>query len=146
MAHDVFSYVAIKKITAEHPIGSGIDVTYEPGDEVPANEWGRATDNLVEVGKIMRVVRSVSDESDVVRGAAETSPSPASEQTADEVNAETANEPPPASAGGDEWPRDLGKGQYELSDGSHVYGKNKAQAAQDALGIPATSNEGGDGA
>lgn len=146
MAHNVFKFVAVKQITAEHPMGSGIHVTYEPGDEVPANEWGRATDNLVEVGKIQRIAVLVPDEDDLPQGAAETSPLPPSEKTADEVNAETANEPPPASAGGDEWPRDLGKGQYELSDGSHVYGKNKAQAAQDALGIPATSNEGGDGA
>lgn len=134
MAHNVFRFIAVKQITAEHPLGSGIHVTYEPGDEVPANEWGRATDNLIEVGKIQRVALLVPDDDDPPQGAgAENSPLPAaSERTAEEVNAATAGEEPPSSAG-TAWPRDLGKGQYELSDGSQVYGKNKAQAAQEAL-------------
>lgn len=144
MAHDVFKFVAVKRIVAEHPIGSGIDVVYEPGDDVPAGEWGRSADNLIEVGKIMRVAVLVSDENDSPEGrAGDTSPPPASEKTADEVNAETADEPPPASSpdATPEWPKDHGKGDYELSDGSHVYGQNKARAAQEAL-----DNQGGDGA
>ncbi len=82
---------------------------------------------------MQRVAVLVSDEDDVPEGAAaESGPLSSSERSADEVNAETAGEPAPASSG-EGWPRDLGKGQYELSDGSQVYGKNKAQAAQDAL-------------
>ena len=143
MAHDVFKFVAVKRITAEHPIGSGISVTYEPGDEVPAGDWGRATANLIDVGKIQRVATLVSDANDSPKGraGAPASPPPAPEKTADEVNAETAGEPPPASSGYAAWPQDLGKGQYELSDGSQVYGKNKALAAQAAL-----DNEGSDAA
>lgn len=133
MAHNVFRFVAVKRITAEHPMGSGIEVTYEPGDEVPANEWGRATDNLIEVGKIQRIAVLVSDDDDSLQGAELDAGSlQSSEKAADQVNAEQAGEPLPLSAG-EGWPHNLGKGQYELSDGSKVYGKNKAEAAQAAL-------------
>lgn len=143
MAHNVFKFIAVKEIKAEHPIGSGIIVTYGPGDDVPANEWGRATDNLIEVGKIQRVAVLVADEDDLRQGAVpDDSPLPSSERTADEVNAETANEPPPASSE-EGWPRDHGRGDYELSDGSHVYGKNKAESAQAELDASTEGSEGG---
>jgi hypothetical protein len=61
----IYRYFAVKPIRAEHPIGSGIIVEYQPGDEVPGNDWGRATDNLVELGKIARVAFNVEDDTEV---------------------------------------------------------------------------------
>lgn len=58
----IYRYFAIKPISAEHPVGSGTIVKYESGMEVPANEWGRATANLVEMGKIARVAFNVEDD------------------------------------------------------------------------------------
>lgn len=60
----IYRYFAVKPISAEHPIGSGEIVKYEPGQEVPAGEWGRAAANLVEMGKIARVAFNVDDNDD----------------------------------------------------------------------------------
>ncbi len=60
----VYKFFAVKPIVAEHPIGSGLIVTYQPGEEVPASEWGRAADNLVELGKIARVAFNVGEDVD----------------------------------------------------------------------------------
>ena len=68
MPEIVFSYVAIKPLRAEHPVGSGIIVEYLPGDVIPAGEWGRAADNLVELGKAARLAVNVASEEDEVVG------------------------------------------------------------------------------
>lgn len=57
----IYKYFAVIPIKAEHPVGSGIVVEYVQGDEVPASDWGRAADNLVELGKIQRVAFNVED-------------------------------------------------------------------------------------
>lgn len=57
----VYKYFAIKPIRAEHPVGSGEIVNYQPGQEIPASDWGRAADNLVELGKAARVAFNVPD-------------------------------------------------------------------------------------
>lgn len=60
----IYRYFAVKPIRAEHPIGSGTIVDYKPGEEVPAGDWGRAADNLVELGKAARVAFNVPEEGD----------------------------------------------------------------------------------
>ena len=60
-----YRYFAVKPLRAEHPVGSGLIVEYKPGEEVPAGEWGRAADNLVELGKAARVAFNVSEGDDV---------------------------------------------------------------------------------
>lgn len=65
MPEIVFSYVAVKPIRAEHPVGSGIIVEYAPGDVIPAGEWGRAADNLVELGKAARLAINVMTEDEL---------------------------------------------------------------------------------
>jgi hypothetical protein len=57
----IYRYFAVKPLRAEHPVGSGEIVNYQPGDEIPGNDWGRATDNLVELGKAARVAFNVED-------------------------------------------------------------------------------------
>lgn len=61
----IYRYFAVKPIRAEHPVGSGEVVEYTPGQEVPASDWGRAADNLVELGKIARVAFNVEDDTEV---------------------------------------------------------------------------------
>lgn len=70
MVKIVVTYVAIKPLKAEHPIGSGIVVEYAPGELIPAEEWGRAAHNLVENGKAAMMAINVYDE-DETEGAAE---------------------------------------------------------------------------
>lgn len=62
----IYRYFAIKPIKAEHPVGSGEIVDYKPGEEIPAGEWGRAADNLVELGKAARVAFNVPEEGEDV--------------------------------------------------------------------------------
>lgn len=59
-----YHYFAVKPIRAEHPIGSGVIVEYLPGQEIPANDWGRAANNLVELGKAARVAFNIPEEGD----------------------------------------------------------------------------------
>lgn len=54
-----YTYIAAKPFLAEHPIGSGIVVQYNPGDEVPASDWGAATNNMLEMGKIFQTAINV---------------------------------------------------------------------------------------
>lgn len=136
MPHNEFRYVAVKKFVAGHPPGSGEEVTYEIGDEVPAGEWGRAAGMMVESGKIVRQAFLVADPGDPVGAGFFGSPHPSTEKTVQEVNQETDPASRPDPRQGSEWPKDHGKGDYELSDGSHVYGKNKAIAAQEVLDAP----------
>lgn len=60
-----YHYFAIKPIRAEHPVGSGTIVEYQPGQEIPANDWGRAADNLVELNKAARVAFNIPEDGDV---------------------------------------------------------------------------------
>lgn len=137
MPHNEFRYVAAKKFMAGHPPGSGIEVTYEIGDDVPAGEWGRAAGMMVESGKIDRLVIQVADPGDEVVGAVPGSPAPSTEKQAHLVNAETDVLSQPDARQGSEWPKAAEKKNFfTLSDGSVVYGKNKAVAAQDELEAP----------
>lgn len=137
MPHNEFRYVAAKKFVAGHPPGSGIEVTYEIGDDVPAGEWGRAAAMMVESGKIDRLVIQVADPGDEVAGAVPGSPAASTEKPAHVVNAETDPLSKPDPRQGHEWPkRTERRGFYVLSDGSEVYGENKAVAAQEAIEAP----------
>lgn len=137
MPHNEFRYVAAKKFVAGHPPGSGIEVTYEIGDDVPAGDWGRAAAMMVESGKIDRLVIQVADPGDEVVGAVPGSPAASTEKPAHVVNAETDPLSKPDPRQGHEWPkRTERRGFYVLSDGSEVYGENKAVAAQEALEAP----------
>lgn len=60
----IYKYFAIKPLRAEHPVGSGKIVDYRPGEEIPGSDWGRAIDNLVELGKAARVAFNVPEEGD----------------------------------------------------------------------------------
>ena len=64
--HVIYRYFAVKPIRAEHPIGSGTVVEYQPGAEIPGSDWGRAIDNLVELGKAARVAFNVPDDGEEV--------------------------------------------------------------------------------
>jgi len=89
----VFRYVAVKPIKAEHPIGSGTIVEYKEGDEFPGNDWGRAVDWLVENGKAVRIVSNV--------WAGPGSPEPAAADS-DEESAEEPTPKPRRRRGGGE--------------------------------------------
>ncbi len=149
MPHNEFRYIAVKGFTAAHPPGSGIEVTYGPGDKVPAGEWGRAADTLTESGKIIRTAVIVADPEDPPAAFSEP-PAPSTEKTAVEVNAasDPAFAPDPVFADDAPYPRNHGRGRYELSDGTFVYGQNKAAEAQDALNAAAAAEvpqtDGGD--
>ena len=143
-----FGFKAIKPITAWH---DEREVTFQPGDEVPANEWkGGAVEALIENGKLMRYATNVYAPGEV-GGDSMTETTPAShlpddrdallarisdlEQlvallTARMGGAERAVHAEEADG---EFPRSLGGGSYELSDGSHVKGKAKAEAVQSEL-------------
>ncbi len=167
MAHVEFSWVAKKPFDAEHPPGSGEVVHYEPGDVVPANDWGQAAHHMEANDKIAQLAVNVLDPGDTEgaavplgegavvrtgkglsdpdreylayegqgkkkRGAAaavleEPVLEPESMPSAEEiVNG-------PVDEGDVEFPRHLGGGVYELSDGSQVKGRRMAVAAESAL-------------
>ena len=116
-----YTYIAAKPIRAEHPVGSGIIVDYQPGDVIPAEDWGRAADNLCEVGKAFRTAINLADpvvEAPVVKVAAVVS------AAVDAVGV----------VGGQEYPRHIGAGVWEVSDGSRVKGKAAAIESELALG------------
>lgn len=124
-----YTYIAAKPFWAEHPIGSGIRVDYEPGMEVPAGEWGRAADNLVERGKIFRTAKNVwVDEPGASVGGGEAGASALSEgaPSAADASAEETDEVV-------SYPVKKGGGFWLLSDGSKVRGKAAAEAAQTVL-------------
>ncbi len=145
MPEIAFGFKAIKPITAEHPIGSGKIVTYQPGDEVPAGDWGRAADNLVENGKIMRYAVNVyapgetGGESPPSSGSATAvavdaggaPDDPGDEPTIDPGADDPDDDADPGTPGA--FPVHRGRGNYVLSDGSRVRGREEAEAAQAAL-------------
>lgn len=145
MVDIVYSFVAVKPITAEHPIGSGTIVTYQPGDRIPAGEWGRAADNLLELGKIVRLAENIGMEKIEETPRAQAGPGPG---LSDPTHAYLAFEGvSPISVSDDEededdalhvtedseWPAAGNGGWYTLSDGSRVRGKDAAYEAQAAL-------------
>jgi hypothetical protein len=140
MAEIKFGFKAIKPLTAEHPVGSGTVVVYQPGDEVPANEWpGAAVEALIENEKLMRYATNVYAPGEV---GGEALPSVAASPIVSEgFDVGEGFEVPPdgteATLAGEPFPRPLGGGAYELSDGTHVKGKAKALAAQAALDVAA---------
>ena len=152
--HVEFRYVAVKPIRAGHPPGTDEIVSYEPGDEVPAGEWGRAADNLVEMGKIVRMGMNVLDEGD--EGFEEAGANAATglsdperaylahegfQPGGDGAGVDETSEPELVPDGEQEQeaevaathPRHMGGGYYELSDGSKIRGKQKAADAEAAL-------------
>jgi hypothetical protein len=155
MPHIVFSYVAVKPIKAEHPIGSGLIVDYEPGDVIPAGEWGRAADNLVELGKAAMMAINVPDDGEDWPSVGQL-PDPAaptghglSDPTHSYLNYEgverdavqpVSEDEPEAEEEEDQgdmshsFPEHTGGGWYTLSDGSRVRGEDAATAAEAALG------------
>lgn len=116
-----YTYIAAKPIRAEHPVGSGTIVDYKPGDVIPAEEWGRAADALVEMGKAFRTAMNVFSP--------ETNTGAPMEAATVQV---TVTDGESVSAAGD-FPRHVGAGVFELSDGSRVKGKAAAVDAEFAL-------------
>lgn len=148
MPHIEFNFIAVKPIRAEHPLGSGQIVEYEPGDAVPAGEWGRAADNLCELGKLVRVAVNVPDPGDSepvqsmgAQPVGLSDPGLAYLAFEGQQLPRSATEEPVLVEDVDddgemevaEYPVHLGAGLYELSDGSQVKGKAKATKAEAAL-------------
>lgn len=119
-----YTFVAVVPFKAEHPIGSGTVVTYNPGDTFPGEEWGNAAHNLVEVGKAVRLAVNVAD-----AGGSQVAVTPpaSTEKPADEVNREREE----LTVTG--YPHKGGGGWWTLSDGSRVRGEDEALEAQKAL-------------
>ena len=119
-----YTYIATFPITVEHPIGSGEIVRYEPGDVVPAGEWGGATANRVEMGKIERLAVNVSPSGEIVK--------------AEGTDRERVVPALPVYGGDpivdNEFPLHVGAGWYVLSDGTRLRGKDAAHKAQKELG------------
>ena len=118
-----YTYIATFPITVEHPVGSGEIVRYEPGDVVPAGEWGAAAANLMEMGKIERLQVNVSPSGEVVKGTGTDR-----ERTV----------PALPVYGGDpivdtEFPLHVGAGWFVLSDGTRLRGKDAAHEAEKGL-------------
>ena len=121
-------WIALKPLTATAPDGSLVN--YEPGDVVPAEDWGRALDHLKEADKIAYVyapsdawILKECEQRGLVHGEL---PPPAHPKTVEEVIASGAG-----------FPEHLGFGQFLLSDGSRVKGKQKAIDAQAAIDLTA---------
>ena len=135
MPHVEFSWVALKPIRAEHPLGSGVVVEYMPGDLVPANDWGQAVEHLAANGKIAQIAINVLDPGEVAGVAAPPGPPPTGLSDPDRAYLALEGQPGPVEPDG-AFPRHLGNGLYELGDGSKVRGKRAALAGQEALEAP----------
>lgn len=121
-----YTFVAVRPFQAEHPIGSGTVVQYNPGDQFPGEEWGNAAHNLVEVGKAVRLAVNIVGGGGSLAAVAPPAVE-STELTAQEVNAATSGDevtsyPVPGKAG---W--------FELSDGSKIRGEEAALEAQSEL-------------
>ena len=149
----VWGYKAVKPFVAEHPVGSGTEVRYEAGDEVPAGEWGRAEAFMAEAGTIMRYVINVAEVPGQIVAPA---PSVQQQDAPVPVPTEAPAEPEPASAADTEpepgetvsdddesFPKAEGGGWYLLSNGEKAHGKAAAIAAQAELDVAAET--GGEG-
>ncbi len=121
-----FRYFAVKPLKAEHPIGSGTIVDYKVGEEIPAGEWGRSTDWLVENGKAVRMADNVwSDDGDGPE------PEPPSQEPATDEERALAEA---VASGTAVYPIAAKAVWFTLSDGSKVRGREQAEAAEAALG------------
>lgn len=121
-----YTFVAVSPFQAEHPIGSGQIVQYQPGDEFPGADWGNAAHNLVEVGKAVRLAINVGGSSEMVPAGP-----PAiseTEKTVEEVNLEQEE-----SQVTSYYPIQGNAGWWTLSDGSKVRGEDEAMMAQAEL-------------
>lgn len=118
-----YTFIAVRPFTAEQPIGSGILVTYQPGDPFPGEEWGQAAHNLVEVGKAVRLAVNVGSPAAPVVSV----PPEETELTVQEVNEITSPEEVTS------YPFHAGGGWWELSDGTKVRGEEAALEAETAL-------------
>lgn len=119
-----YAYVAVVPFDAEHPIGSGTVVHYNPGDPFPGEDWGNAAHNLVEVGKAVRLAVNIGGGSQKV--ATPVVPE-STEFTAQEVN--TLQGAGPVTS----YPIEGKAGWFELSDGTKIRGEEAADEAQAAL-------------
>lgn len=115
-----YTFVAVKPFAAEHPIGSGKTVWYQPGDEFPGEEWGNAAHNLVEVGKAVRLAVNV-----VGKGSEKTSPVALEQPVAEEMKVATSEVTSYPIVGKAGW--------FELSDGTKIRGQEAALEAQAIL-------------
>lgn len=123
-----YTYVAVKPFKAEHPIGSGTLVMYNPGETFPGEDWGMAAHNLVEIGKAVRLAKNVGE----MGGTVVPPPSPPAPTPDDLIDRATSNEMALESFMG-EWPVQGGGGWWTLSDGSRVRGETAAKQAQRLL-------------
>lgn len=134
-----WGFKAVKPFDAEHPVGSGTMVHYNPGDEVPASEWGRAEGFMVEAGTIMRYALNVAQFPEQI----------ASIKAAQGTAMENVSIPeaPPGETTPEEAPEieadpdatyPIKKGAwYLLSNGEKIRGKAAALAAQAELDLAA---------
>ena len=133
------TYYARKPLRAEHPIGSGTIVEYQPGDVIPAGEWGASANWLVENGRAAEMFDNVWVD-DV--------PAPQVEQVHERdhrrgdgfesgppgvVNPNVDESAPKVPYGIEAFPLSEGGGWFRTSDGSRIRGAKNAQAAQDEL-------------
>lgn len=104
-----YSFIAVRPFDAEHPIGSGKVVHYEPGDVAPAGDWGSAAYSMMEMGKIERLAVNVESLGEALVE---------ENETADDA----------------EYPVHIGAGWYLLSSGERIRTKALAEQAQKDLG------------
>lgn len=112
-----FTYIATRPLDCGMPDGS--IHTYQAGDVIPAEVLGRSIGALILADKVARMAINVADADD---------PAPVVEET----NEPDAEEDAPAAEDSD-FPRHLGSGIYELSNGNHIKGKTKAEQAEASL-------------
>jgi hypothetical protein len=125
-----YSYVCIVPLDCGLPDGSVVH--YEPGDVIPTEVLGRAAGHLILADKVARLAVNVYDDPPEEKGAgdspaAEAAPSPPSDDEL--LDVEMVSE----EGGVAHFPARLAGGIYQLSDGTHVRGKGKAEAAQAEL-------------
>jgi len=143
----VSTYYARKPLRAEHPIGSGTIVEYQPGDVIPAGEWGRSASALVENGRAVEMMDNVWV--DDGEGEAPTSLPPRAfapavrSQEGPVIDRSGLYDKEPENPNVDKdapveegvtYPLHEGAGWYQLSNGEKVRGKDDATAAEAALG------------
>lgn len=119
-----YAFIAVVPFDAEHPIGSGQVVHYNPGDPFPGEDWGNAAHNLVEVGKAVRLAVNIGGGSQPAAAPVV----PETELTADQVNVLQASGGAVTS-----YPVAGSAGWWTLSDGSKVRGEEAALEAQAEL-------------
>lgn len=136
-ATQVITRYAAKPFKAEHPIGSGNIVQYQPGDVVPAGDWGPAANWLKEAGKIFEgaTVVYTDDEAlpvSTVQQVAVKEPfvNDGSFRSGPPVNED------PSSTPEDVFPQHIGFGSYRLSNGENIKGLENATEAQAAITHP----------